>query len=178
MKKNTNTAQNRLTYAGKRHKPTLGSVMIKIPYKGKYIECSSASEAIEVLKHIDAEEQDSTRRSFHIADGGDLGTFPWTRELFVKFIESSGTSQKQILGILVRKHKVTDEELRKALKLDGNQALAGVLSGISKQAGILNVSARSVYTVQDERKAGMLSKTYVAANEFMHMAKDMNWPEE
>jgi hypothetical protein len=178
MKKLSKTPKNRLTHAGKRRTTTLKSVMIKIPYKGRYIECSNASEAIEVLKHIDAEEKHSTRRSFHVAEGGDSGTFPWTRELFVKFVESLGTSQKEILGLLVHKHKVTDEELRKALKLDGNQALAGVLSGISKQAGILNISARSVYTVEDERKAGTLSKTYVAANEFMQMAKDMNWPEE
>ena len=73
---------------------------------------------------------------------------------------------------------VSAEELRKVLKLDGNQALAGVLSGISKQAGSLNIPARSVYTVEDERRSGELHKTYVAANDFLRIANDMNWPEE
>ena len=165
--------------------------MIKITYKGKVIECSDAAETIEVLKYMDAEEK---KRLIHqvkspLAEMIDAATFatsaistnvesPWTRELFWRFIESLGDSQQKVLGLLVGKRKVTDEELRKVLKLDGNQALAGVLSGISKQAGILNISARSVYTVENERKAGTLSKTYVAANEFMRIANEMNWPDE
>jgi hypothetical protein len=183
-------AQKRLTYASQRNN-MLASVMIKITYKGKVIECSDAAETIEVLKYMDAEEK---KRLIHqvkspLAEMIDAATFatsaistnvesPWTRELFWRFIESLGDSQQKVLGLLVGKRKVTDEELRKVLKLDGNQALAGVLSGISKQAGILNISARSVYTVENERKAGTLSKTYVAANEFMRIANEMNWPDE
>jgi hypothetical protein len=183
-------AQKRLTYAYKRNN-MLSSVMIKITYKGKVIECSDAAESIEVLKYLDAEDKKKLVHEVksplaqHLEMVGFATTAmsttvesPWTRELFWKFIESLGDSQQKVLGLLVGKHKVTDEELRKVLKLDGNQALAGVLSGISKQAGILNISARSVYTVENERKAGTLSKTYVAANEFMRIASEMNWPEE
>ena len=183
-------AKKRLTYASQRNN-MLTSVMIKITYKGKVIECSNAAETIEVLRYIDAEDKKKLVHQVKspIAEILEAATFatsaisttvesPWTRELFWKFIESLGDSQQKVLGLLVAKHKVADEELRKALKLDGNQALAGVLSGISKQAGILNISARSVYTVENERKAGALSKTYVAANEFMRIASEMNWPEE
>jgi len=139
------------------------------------IECSTAAEAIELLKYIDAEEKRSIRKSLPalLSD-----TNPWTKTLFWQFIDSLGEAQKHILTLLVQKHKATDEELRKMLKLDGNQALAGVLSGISKQAGILNVPARSVYTVEDERKAGELTKTYAAAREFWQIASEMNWPNE
>jgi hypothetical protein len=185
-----NKAQKRLTDASQRNN-MLSSVMVKITYNGKVIECSNAAETIEVLKYIDAEDKKKLRHQIKspIAEMQDMMTFattamsttvesPWTRELFWKFIESLGDSQRKVLGLLAEKHKVADEDLRKALKLDGNQALAGVLSGISKQAGILNISARSVYTVENERKAGTLSKTYVAANEFMRIANEMNWPEE
>jgi hypothetical protein len=183
-------AQTRLTNAIKRNK-MLSSVMVKITYKGKVIECSNAAETIEVLKYMDAEdrkklvhEEKSPLAKMHeemifAATPMSIAVeSPWTRELFWKFIESLGGSQQKVLGLLVENHKVIAEELRKVLKLDGNQALAGVLSGISKQAGILNISARSVYTVENERKAGTLSKTYVAANEFMRIASEMNWPEE
>ena len=154
--------------------------MIKIPYNGSYIECSSPSEAIEVLKHIDAEQQKKiTHRSSNAIADLVLGTTSaWTRESFWQFIEKLGEPQKRVLILLVRNHKVADETLRKHLKLKGNQALAGVLSGISKQAGILNIPARVVYTVEDERRAGELHKTYVAANDFLRIANEMNWPEE
>lgn len=179
-------ARSRLTNAAKRYSMTLASVMIRIPYKNRIIECSTAAEAIEILKHIEAEESKKIVRK---TGGVNLNPFAallqesivessWTRESFWKFIESLGEPQKRILELLVKNHKVGDDHLRKALRLDGNQALAGVLSGISKQAGSLNIPARSVYTVEDERIAGQVKKTYVAALDFMRIANEMNWPEE
>jgi hypothetical protein len=165
---------------------------IKIPFNGQYIECSTPAEAIAVLKYLDDVSSKKITRtvpgvasafagpSSAIAQlfGDTVYTSAWTRESFWKFIENLGESQTRVLALLKRNHKVTDETLRKTLKLDSNQALAGVLSGISKQAGILNIPARAVYTVEDERKGGELSKTYVAANDFLRIANEMNWPEE
>jgi len=180
MKKNANAARKRLTHAGKRSTITLGTVVIKITHNGRVIECTTAAEAITLLRHIDAEERKRKPTIHkHLPERLSNGTMnPWTGSLFWQFIESLGEAQNCVLSLLVRKHKVTDEELRKVLKLDSNQALAGVLSGVSKQAGALNISARSVYTVEDERKAGELTKTYAIANDFLVIAGEMNWPEQ
>jgi hypothetical protein len=154
--------------------------MIRIRHKGSIIECESAKEAIELLKHIDAEDRKTMPRIPTIIQSmaEQLAlTSPWSKAVFWQFIESLGEPQISVLSLLVKK-KATAEELRKRLKLDGNQALAGVLSGISKQAGGLNISARSVYTVEDERKDGELTKTYAAAADFRQIAVEMNWPEE
>jgi len=102
----------------------------------------------------------------------------WSKESFWKFIEALGEQQTKVLSLLVRNKKASDEEIRKLLKVDGNQALAGVLSGISKQAANLGISARSVYTVEDERKSGELSKTYVVSKDFAFVASQMNWPDD
>ena len=152
--------------------------MIRIRYKGRIIECDSAADAIALLKHMDSEEHPETSDPsiFSILNSVVAGSKnAWTRKSFFEFIESLGESQIHILKLLVNKQRMTAEELRKALKLDGNQALAGVLSGISKQAGALNVPARAVYTVEDERKGGELTKTYAIAVDFLRMAKEMNW---
>ncbi|HEV3481420.1 MAG TPA: hypothetical protein VGR97_03740 [Candidatus Acidoferrales bacterium] len=173
------TPKNRLTNAAKRVK-TLSSVMIRIPYKGHVVECSTPAEAIEILKHIDADNQRArTGDNLYgfIASLADSTKSAWTRTVFWEFLESLGEAQTHVLTLLVRKQKVTDEELRKALKVESNQALAGVLSGISKQAGALNIPARSVFTVEDERKGGELTKTYAVAWDFLRMAKEMNWPD-
>jgi len=94
-------------------------------------------------------------------------------------IGSKEVEQESIpyLGILVNRNRATAEELGTALNIDSNQGLAGVLSGISKKAGAMNIAARAVYTVEDERKGGILTKTYAVALDFQRMAGEMNWPE-
>jgi arginine repressor len=198
-------AKKRLTYAGKRYNMTLESViiiMIKIPNgEGGVIECSNTEEAIEVLKFLSAEKDRRNaeqRKREHIvirrtpglasviAASSDFAAqmadqvevSAWSKDSFWKFIEALGEQQTRVLSLLVRKQKASDEEIRKLLKVDGNQALAGVLSGISKQAANLGISARSVYTVEDERKSGELSKTYVVSKDFAFVASQMNWPED
>lgn len=168
--------KHRLTNAGKRN-ITVGSVMIKIPYMGRIIECSTPTEAIELLKHIEAEAHPSPVASA-VRELFTGSKNAWARTSFWKFIESLGDAQIRILTLLVTKRQLTDEELRKALKLENNQALAGVLSGISKQAGALNIPARAVYVVEDERRNNKLLKTYAVALDFLRMAEEMNWPPE
>jgi len=158
---------------------TLGTVsMIKIPYRGAFIECTTEAEAKAVLDHLN--EMSRTRiaaayPSFLALAGA---TSRWTPQSFFKFVDSVGDAQRRVLSLLLRKTRVTDEELRKALGVESNQALAGILSGISKQAGALNISARSVFIVEDERRGGELLKTYAVAPDFLRVADEMNWVDE
>jgi hypothetical protein len=77
----------------------------------------------------------------------------------------------------VTRRRVTDEELRRALNVSGNQALAGVLSGISKQAAALNIPARAIFGFENLRNAGKRRSTYTVADKFLQIATDMNWPQ-
>jgi hypothetical protein len=86
--------------------------------------------------------------------------------------------QERALGQLVRQHTATDEELRQFLNLETNKQLAGVLSGISKQAAAHDIAARSVYKIERESKRGTVTKTYLVALEFLQIANQMNWPDE
>jgi len=101
---------------------------------------------------------------------------PWTPEIFLSFIERLGESQQAAVAALVMRHRVTDEELRKAVGVSGNQALAGVLSGISKQAAALNIPAREVFSFENLRRAGRRRSTYMVAEKFLQIAHEMNWP--
>jgi len=184
-----------LTYAAKRYSIVLGSIIpvIKIPYKDKYIECSTLEEATGVLRHLVEDEikrKQIVLRTSYLPKGyvdeflqeqdglyESIVASAWTRESFCRFIESIGELQKQVLSLLVSNREQSDDALRKALKMNSNQALAGVLSGISKQAGILDISPRAVYTMKDERRGRVLHKTYVVADDFLQMCHEMNWPE-
>ena len=103
---------------------------------------------------------------------------PWTVKMFWQFIESIGDSQKIALEQLVQKRKVEDVKLRKALKVTTNQQLAGILSGISKQAAAHNLPAREVFTIENESSSGKTTKHYVVAPHFLSTAKECNWPVE
>ena len=172
MKNNGAKARKSLTNAPERASVALGSVMIRIHHMGCDIDCDTVAEAASLLRQLakDHEARADRHRDMY-------GGVHWNASLFSSFVESLGDTQKTILSLLVRNQKTTDVDLRAALGLGTNQKLAGVLSGISKQAGALNVPARSIYTVEDERKSGVLTRTYAITRDFGMFAKEMNWPE-
>lgn len=161
-----------------------------VEYKGFKITCKDATEAADVIRRVRAEEARTIKHT--VLGPGAMQSLPtvqsaltamftatqtihWTRDSFWEFIENLGELQERTLALLVEKKRVTDEELRKTLKLDNNQQLAGVLSGISKQAGAQNVPARAVYTIENESKSGEITKTYVVSAGFLRIALEMNW---
>ncbi len=101
---------------------------------------------------------------------------PWTPDAFISFIDRLGNPQRTALSLLVTRRRVTDAELRKAVHVTGNQALAGVLSGISKQAAALGIPARDIFSFENLRSAGKRRSTYTVADKFAEIASKMNWP--
>jgi hypothetical protein len=118
--------------------------MIRLEFEGKMIRFSSAEEAVRFLQLQKQEDPDT---------GG------WTTEMFWRFIERLGSTQQHILDQL-RYAPRTDDELKADFNLKTNQQLAGVLSGISKQAAALGIPARSVFKIEKEYKSGKSITTY------------------
>src|ERR1700733_10984011 len=122
---------------------------IKFKYGGVAFTADTPEEAAQtmtLLKERDAQDTQQKRQARiqlmlkegrteelhqHLVEGP--GT-PWTPELFLSFIDRLGKTQQDALALLVSFRHVTDAELRASINVSGNQALAGVLSGISKQA--------------------------------------------
>jgi hypothetical protein len=165
-----------------------------VRFKGFEVTCGTAAEAADVIARLQAEEAKKIeRRTPGLASAAEALVSPamsiakmfadtvetsyWTRGTFWQFIDSLGNQQKHILRLLLDKKRVTDDQLRKALKIETNQQLAGILSGISKQAGSQNIPARAVYTIENESKSGTVTKTYVVAVDFLRIATEMNWEE-
>jgi hypothetical protein len=167
---------------------------IKIPFGNKVVECDTVEEAeriLEILKHQEADER-RTRQQQEAEGNRKLAKLTgntmalmhdflhpvktWTPQLFLRFIDRLGADQQAILRILITKGRASDDDLRAALKVDNNQALAGVISGISKQAAALDIIARAVFGIENHRRSGELTKIYFAAEEFREMAQSMNWP--
>ena len=160
--------------------------MIKFRYRGIEVECSTEAEAQSVLACI--AEQDEKRRVQNrsllevaiasVSDAEKRERNPWNGDLFWKFIENLGDSQKLILSKLILKRSLKDKELRNLVGVKDNKQLAGVMSGISKQAAAHNIPARAVFKIENESKAGEVTKTYVVSLDFLRIANEMNWPDE
>jgi hypothetical protein len=155
--------------------------MIKIDNKRGYvIECSHLKEAIALLEYLERERKNAQPPAFKglaalasFASGEERSA--WTYDAFWKFIEALGDMQKRILALLVEKGRMTDHDLRKALKIEGNLKLGGILSGVSKQASSQGIPARAVFTIENESRGGETTKTYVVATSFLHIATELNW---
>lgn len=102
--------------------------------------------------------------------------FAWTPDRFRALISRLGDAQKLVLALLLTKRAITDEELRNALKVPGNQALAGVLSGISKQAIALYIPPRAIFDFENTRVGGKRRSDYLVVDEFRKIAAEMSWP--
>ena len=96
--------------------------------------------------------------------------------MFSDFVTAIGPSQTTVLARLVQHTRATDAQLRHAVGVETNQQLAGVLSGVSKQAAACHLSAREVFTIENESKSGETRKTYVISRHFLEMATANNWP--
>jgi hypothetical protein len=146
-----------------------------------------AAQTMSLLKERDVEvSRQRSRARIQAQLGGPMeqvkafiseeAANPWTPELFQSFIDRLGRPQRDALALLVTFRHVTDEELRASVDVPGNQALAGVLSGISKRAAALNIDARDVFSFENLRNGGKRRSTYAVSEKFHDIATRNNWP--
>ena len=102
--------------------------------------------------------------------------YNWTQERFDNLLSRLGEDQKRVLALLTTRNSISDAELRDALRVSDNQALAGVLSGISKQAISLYIPPRAIFKFENFRSGGKRRSEYLIVDEFRKFASDMKWP--
>jgi hypothetical protein len=160
---------------------------IKFKYRGELFIADTPEEAVRMralLKKQDEQGErdrfakgvmDNIREKYREAEI-QAAELQWTPALFRRFIERLGRPQQTALSVLVTRHYMEDEELREALNVPDNQTLAGVLSGISKQATSIGIPFRAIFTFQNFRNGGKRRSTYAITNNFLEIATEMNWP--
>ena len=182
------SALTRLTPLGRLSYPE-SQMAIKFKHRGVAFTADTPEEAAKFLTLIKQQDEDEARRRWWnrdaISQGGVAGiqafieqeiANDWTPELFFQFIESIGRRQQKVLSYLKERRQVTDEELRQELGVSSNQALAGILSGISKQAAALGIPARAVFSFENFRTDGKRRSTYWVSEKFLRIATDSSWP--
>ena len=72
----------------------------------------------------------------------------WTPDVFATFLQTIGERQRAVVLLMAQHSGIGSAELAKRLKLDSQTALAGVISGLSKQLKTLDLEPGDLYTIK------------------------------
>jgi hypothetical protein len=137
--------------------------------EGVTIWCDTAEQAAAVARELEA-----------TAKSKPLLHNKWSVHEFQDFVNRVQYQQRHVLAFLLKagNRAVLDDELRKAIGVTTNQGLAGVLSGITKVAQLLEIDPQRVYWMQLTYEKGKPVRRYYVTPAFARAAVENDWPSE
>jgi len=160
-----NTSSVRVVLCRKRKRRMKRNAPYEIEYHGVVIRCDTLEDAAKMVRELGPK--------------GDLPQFTkWQPHEFLDFVNRVQVQQRRLLATLLRANwgRATDKELRESLGIVSNQALAGILSGVTKVAQAMDIDRRTVYSQRTEYKEGLPVREYRIAEGFKSAAVDNDWP--
>lgn len=165
----TNTSSVLIVLSGRKQgkRTRVAKKPYEVEYKGVMIRCDTPQEAVEIARLLGGEPDHP-----HYA--------PWRVDEFTEFVDRIQIMQRRLLNILIKAQcqPVKDSRLCSALPASTNQALAGVLSGITKVAKAMDIEPSRIYYQRTEYKQGVPERRYYITPAFMKAAQDADWPSE
>ncbi len=132
----TNTSSVLIVLSGRKQgkRTRVAKKPYEVEYKGVMIRCDTPQEAVEIARLLGGEPDHP-----HYA--------PWRVDEFTEFVDRIQIMQRRLLNILIKAQcqPVKDSRLCSALPASTNQALAGVLSGITKVAKAMDIEPSRIY---------------------------------
>lgn len=154
---------------------------IEFKHNGRIWRCDTAEEAIQLRNQL---EQDDDAE---YASGGEPSVIEeevWTSDTFTELLKGAGTLQKKLIKHLYEKgdsgwdNGVDSSELVKALKVDSEEALAGVLSGLSKNLKRIGRQPSELYSVDVQWLKDGKARKFRLKKGFRWAATQLGWPEK
>jgi len=139
----------------------------EVEYKGVVIRCATQEEAANLAVLLGG-RPDAPEHA------------PWRMDQFTDFVERIQIAQRRLLAALLemKGQSVSDYHLRGRLGLVSNQALAGVLSGITKVAQAMEIDPKRIYVQHTSYKQGQPERRYWVTSAFYKAATDADWPSQ
>lgn len=159
---NTSSVIVALSRRAKKASRMAKSKPFEVRFKDVIIGCDTAEDAALLAKQL-----------------GNASETPWRMDEFMDFVNRIQVQQRRLLNALMRdaQHTVIpDYQLRGELGLSSNQALAGVLSGITKVAQAMEIEPKRIYGQDVSYKQGLPERRYWATPSFRKAAQDADWP--
>jgi hypothetical protein len=103
---------------------------------------------------------------------------PWTPEVFWSFLYGIGDQQKDAVLAMAEHDGISSAELTKRLHLSSEMALAGAISGLSKQLKNLDLTPPALYTVNTSWNGKKKERFFFLQRYFRQTAEEVGWPRE
>lgn len=163
------TAQDGLT------RMQYGFIVERMPYTvlvgGVSIQCETAAEAVELARQAGGEQQPHAVKGSHDKTAAVTGS-RWTEQRVREFFRVIKERQRKLIDALLETpDAVTDDQLCKQLGLADGRSLAGVFTGLWKNAKKVGADPKELYkrngiTIGDKRQF-----EYTLAESFRQAAK-------
>jgi hypothetical protein len=144
-------------------------VAIEFEHHGNKYRADTPKEAAELRSYL--ERQDAVQ--------GQFGTRPkiWSADLAMELLNGIGEAQRKLLEILSGGASVESKFLVKGIGLDSQIALAGVVSGLSKQLKKMSIEPHDVYRVEIEWKGKSKDRHFRLLPDFQEALMELGFPE-
>ena len=101
----------------------------------------------------------------------------WTPDRFMDVIEGIGDLQRKLLLEIRRKPGITSGRLVMALGMKSEVALAGVLSGLSKQLKKIGIEPNDVFLIRVDWSGKSKTRSFLLDDFFIGAGMEHNWPD-
>lgn len=101
----------------------------------------------------------------------------WTPDKFKDVIDNIGALQHRLLIEVHKQPNISGDLLRQQLGLESEVALAGVISGLSKQLKKMQIEPRQVFLIKVDWKGKNKNRTFLLDDFFVGAGTEQNWPD-
>jgi hypothetical protein len=148
---------------------------IEFKHGGRTWRADTVEEAISLRRRLESEDRAA------IEEGEEPDTITeqvWTPDNVMELLRALGNQQKMFLSIMFEGGTVTSDTAMAKLHLGSDLALAGVLSGLSKQLKKLGIKPWDLYTTQVAWAGKEKARSFSLSNGFRWIATTLGWPEK
>jgi len=141
---------------------------VKILVDGYPVECESPLDAAILLKSLSGKNGHGSKSGAQ-SSILDVATYS-------DFVSRLHKSQKKLLkALLAEEGTVEDKNLLKAMSMNDNREIGGVLAGISRNAGKVGFGMDAVLSSETRHSEEGRSKLYTLTAEFRRLAKEVGF---
>jgi hypothetical protein len=153
---------------------------IEFKHRAKTYRADTPEEAANLVKLL--REMDRAEGIYdddgYSEDGDPVYRKVWDMNTFTELMRGLGDLQKDFLKSLFAKCQVPSAAIRKELGMDSEVALAGVLSGLSKQLKFMNLTSGDLYSVTVKWNGKQKTRLFTLNPDFSMAAMEAGWPDE
>lgn len=139
-------------------------------YKGIVYRADTVADLMAIRTEVEKAKRDPERSCMErVLDF-------WTPERFMDVMTAAGDLQRRLLLAVYQQPNITGRELASVLEMESEFALAGVISGLSKQLKPLGIKLEQVLLINVRWSAKTKTRRFMLEDFFVSAGAQQGWP--